>query len=250
MDSASSLASSAITIQGRAVVLPLEVRDAKSMFAAFLVPSAAARQLFPATGIRLAEILPGRTIVSVAAIEHLDNDLGRYDEVAVSFPVTLGRRERWPLVGVASDFASQRSAIYIHHMPVTTPFSCAAGREIWGLPKVVAEVSYADSRDRRTVRLTVEGRHALALTVRRGGSWSFQDASFAAIAIRDGRAWKTPDTASGDGVAVGLGGAEIELGEHPIGAELAALGLPKRAIFSGWIERLRARFLGPTLLDT
>jgi hypothetical protein len=249
VDAVPSLASSAITIQGRAVFLPLEVRDAKSMFAAFLVPSLAARQLIPAPGIRVAEILPGRTIVSVAAIEHLDNDLGRYDEVAVSFPVTLGRRVRWPLVGVAADFASQRSAVYIRHMPVTTPFSCAAGREIWGLPKVVADVSYTDFPDRRSVRLTVNGRHALTLSVRRGGSWKFQDASFAAVAIRDGRAWKTPVTSSGEGVGVGLGGAELELGEHAIGAELAALGLPKRPIFSGWIERLRARFLGPTLLD-
>ena len=249
MASVQSAPSSAITIQGRAVFLPLEVRRAKSVFAAFLVPSAAARELIPDVGVELAEVLPGRTIVSIAVIEHLDNDLGRYDELAVSFPVTSGRRPRLPLLGLAADFSSGRTAVYIHHMPVTTDFSCAAGREIWRLPKMVARIDVRESAARRTIAVTVDGRHALTLTVRQGGSWSFRDASFVAVAIRDGRAWKTPVTSSAEGVGIHLAGAAIEVGPHQIGAELASLGLPKRPIVSGSIENLRARFMGPTLLD-
>ena len=38
-------------------------------------------------------------------------------------------------------------------------------------------------------------------------------------------------------------------GEHAIARELRALGLPKRPLLSGWIERMSARFQPPTLLD-
>jgi Acetoacetate decarboxylase (ADC) len=248
--SVNGLASSPITIQGRPLSLPLEVRDSKASFAAFAVPLAAARALIAVSNVRLVEILPGRTVVNISAVEHIDNDLGRYNEVVVAFPVTLGARAHWPFVGALAEFASGHGGIYVHRMPVTTEFACRAGREIWGLPKVVADITIDDSQSRRTVSLTVDGKHALTLTVVRGGRLRFGDAGVDVVAIRDGRAWKTPSTARAEGLGVHLGGATLALGPHAIGAELAALGLPKRALLSGWAEHMTARFVGASLLDT
>src|SRR5207247_2312594 len=95
-------------VEGRVVRLPVEVRDASTMFATFVVPSAAARRLFPQTEIQLAEIFPGRGLMSVAAVDYRDNDLGRYNELAVAFPVRVGRGRPWPIVGMALDFARGR----------------------------------------------------------------------------------------------------------------------------------------------
>ena len=248
--SVSSPASSAITIHGRTLSLPIEVRDSKSVFATFAVSAAAARRLFSQTAVRLAEILPGRTLVSISAVEHVDNDLGPYNEVVIAFPVTIGPREHWPLIGPVAEFASGRGCMYIHQMPVTTAFACAAGREIWGLPKMLADVSIDDQADRRVVTLTVDGVHALTLSGPRGGRMHFRDAAVDVVAIRDGRAWKTTCTSSAEGVSIRLAGAMLTLGPHPIGVELAALGLPKRALASGWVEHMTARFQAPSLLDS
>ncbi|MGH9389971.1 MAG: hypothetical protein ACRD1Z_10170, partial [Vicinamibacteria bacterium] len=49
-------------IEGRIVTLPVEVRDATSASATFIVPSRAVRQILPSTLIDAAEIFPGRAL--------------------------------------------------------------------------------------------------------------------------------------------------------------------------------------------
>ena len=249
MSLVSGLASGPITIEGRTLSLPLEVRDSRATFAAFAVPLAAARALVGLAAVRPAEVLPRHTLLNISTVEHIDNDLGRYNEVVIAFPVTLGSRAQWPFVGAVAQFAAGRGGVYVHHMPVTTEFACRAGREIWGLPKVVADITIEDSADRRSVTMSVEGQHALTLTVARGGRLRFRDAGVDVIAIRDGRAWKTPSTASADQLGLHFGGATLALGAHAIGAELALLGLPKRSLMSGWAGHMTARFIGASLVD-
>ena len=243
-----SAATNEFLIEGRTVRLPVEVRDASTMFATFVVPSAAARRLFPQSEIRLAEIFPGRGLMSIAAVEYRDNDLGRYNEVAVAFPVRHGPGRPWPLVGMALDFARHRGGVYIHRLPVTTSFSCSAGREIWGFPKIVADITIEDRDGERIATLTVDGVHALTLSVRRstGGRRQFRDAPLDTFSIRDGVTRKTPFVSSGQGMGLRFGGARITLGDHPIAQELRALGLPKRPLLSGWVEKFSARFEAAT----
>jgi hypothetical protein len=44
------------------------------------------------------------------------------------------------------------------------------------------------------------------------------------------------------GVRYRLGGAHVRLGDHPYAKELAALGLPKRAMISGSAENVEMSF--------
>jgi hypothetical protein len=39
-----------------------------------------------------------------------------------------------------------------------------------------------------------------------------------------------------------MGGAELELGAHPIADELRSLGLPKPALMSMWMGKMKGRF--------
>ncbi|MGH7898880.1 MAG: acetoacetate decarboxylase family protein [Candidatus Binatia bacterium] len=233
-------------VEGRLVRLPVAVRDASTMFATYVVPSAIARRLFPQSAIQLAEIVPGRGLLTIAAIEYRDNDLGRYNEIAVAFPVRHGAGRPWPLFGMAIDFAAGRGGVYIHRLPVTTAFSCAAGREIWGFPKIVADIVIEDRGGERVATLSAGGAHVLTLSVVRRGRRRYADRPLDAFAIRDGVVWRTPFVSSGDRVGVRLGGARLELGGHAIAGELRALGLPKRPLLSGSVERFSARFEAPT----
>src|SRR5207247_9868608 len=69
--------------EGREVTMPVVVRDAASAAATYLVPSAAARRLLPGPELDVVELLPGRALFSIAAIDYRDNDPGDYNEVSL-----------------------------------------------------------------------------------------------------------------------------------------------------------------------
>ena len=45
-----------------------------------------------------------------------------------------------------------------------------------------------------------------------------------------------------NGLRYRLGGARVRLGEHPYAKELASLGFPKRALFSGSVGNVEMSF--------
>lgn len=236
---------SAYVIQGRTVTLPVVVRDAASMSAMFVVPSAGVRRLIPDARLRVPELYPGRTICIIAGIEYRENDLGQYNELSIAFFVTIGDGHPLPFFGMLSGFVRGTLGAYIHRLPVTTSFSRDAGRDIWGFPKTVDQIEFTDEGAERSCRLSVDGSHVLTLTMTRGGRQRMKDMLQDAYAWRDGILWRTPSVMGGEGVGVHLGGARLVLGDHPIADELRNLGLPRRALTSNWVEHMHARFDAP-----
>ena len=230
-------------IQGREVRLPVVVRDASSAFASFVVPSVAVRKLLP-RGLQPAELWPGRTLCSIAGIEYRDNDLGRYHEVAIAFIVHDGQASAVPLL----DVIRGRVGAYIHRLPVTEAFTCEAGSTIWGFPKTIEKISITEEGGRRISKLMMGGAHVLTLSVKSNGRWRFRDAPLTALSHRDHVIRRTPFVSGGEGVGYRLGGATLTLGAHPIADELRSLGLPKRALMSGSINKMRARFEAPQIV--
>ncbi len=233
-----------VRVADRTVDFPVLVRDASVASATFLVPSRAAERLLPSVELAIAEPIPGRALVSLAAIDYLDNDLGTYREFAVSIVVRERAGSSLPFLGLPLAFRSGKAGAYIHRLPVTTEFSRDAGRGIWGYPKIVATITFDDTAERRVARLDVDGQHAVTLTVRRGGRRSFPDAPLVSYGATDGPLRRTTALFAGDGLGFRLGGASVEVGDHEIGRELKMLGFPRRALSSSWIEHMRASF-GP-----
>jgi acetoacetate decarboxylase len=232
-------------VQGRTVSLPVIVRDATSMSAMFVVPSAAVRRLLPPASIHVPELFPGRTLCVIAGIEYRDNDLGRYNEVSVAFFVTTGSRAPTPLFGMLSGFRRGTLGAYIHRLPVTTSFSRDAGRDIWGFPKTVDDIQFHADGARTACTLAADGKHVLTLSMPRGGRRHMKEMPQDAYAWHNGVLWKTPSVMGGDGVGLRFGGVALALGDHPIAAELRGLGLPKRALMGTWVEHMHARFDAP-----
>jgi hypothetical protein len=56
---------------------------------------------------------------------------------------------------------------------------------------------------------------------------------------------KTIFASGAEDVGFSFGGARLELGDHPIAAELRSLGLPKRALLAMWMGRMYGRFEAP-----
>jgi hypothetical protein len=236
-------------VQGRTVPIPVVVRDAEGLSLMYPVRAATVRRLLPTPTLHPAEWWPGWAICVLAAIEYKDNDLGTYNEVGVNFLVTYGPHRALPLLGLITASRLGTLGAYVHRLPVTTTFSRDAGRDIWGFPKTVADITFADAGDRRTCRLEADGAHVLTLTAPRGGSRSFADLPQDAYAWRDGMLFKTPSTMSAEGVGFRLGGATLELGPHPMADELRGLGLPRRALGSTSFLRWGATFQDAQILE-
>ncbi len=266
------------TIQGRTVTLPVCVRDACVLVANFVVSADAVRRLLPTTALQPVELYPGGALMSLAAVEYRDNDLGQYNEVAINFfvrhvaPATPRRgsdlsagavampsrpgappataaarppRPALPFVGALLAFVRREVGVYVHRMPVTTSFSRDAGYEIWGYPKTVDDIAFTDDADRRTCVLRADGSHVLTLTTARRGRLRLGDMPQDTYTWRDGGIIRTRSTMRGQGVGVRLGGAQLTLGAHPIADELRTLGLPRRALMTMSMEHLAATFHAP-----
>jgi hypothetical protein len=234
-------------VQGRVVEMPVVVRDASSAAVTWLVPTAPARRLVPA-GLEVAEVLPGRTLFSLAAIEYRDNDLGDYGEVSMAFFVRRrGERASLPVpwLGDSVDFVRGGLGTWIWKLPVDQSFTCDAGSGIWGFPKSVERIDFEDTAGRRRCRLDMDGRFVLSLSVPRGGTRTLPDASMTTFTEIAGRLHRTTFVSGASEVGFSLGGATLELGSHPVADVLRSLGLPKRPLLCAWMGRQHARFEAP-----
>ena len=229
--------------QGREVRMPVVVRRASSISATYLVSAAAARRLLPGPELDVVELLPGRAFFSIACIDYIDNDLGDYNEVSLAFFVRERRAPAGiPYIGAAADLFRNRLATWIWKLPVNQSFTCEAGRGIWGFPKTVEEIEFTDAGERRSCRLTMDGRHVLTCSAPLGGSRTLPDAEMTTYSYIDGVLHRTTFASGASEVGIHLGSADLTLGDHPLADELRNLGLPRRAMMSVWMGAMKGRF--------
>jgi hypothetical protein len=236
------------TIQGRDLDLPIEVRDASQWAAQFLVPADAAQDVVAPTGLEVATPFPGRSMLSLAFVQYRDTDLDAYHEVAVSFvvrPHDAPPAAPWERV---REFWSGQVGAYIHQLPVDQEFTLEAGRTIWGFPKFLASIDITTVGRRTVCALWHDGQHVFTLDVRRGGPVRLPQQAPPSYSFVDGVLRRTEWRAEGTDRGAVPGGAEIELGEHPIAKELSTLGLPRRALMTASVGHLRASFDGPEVI--
>jgi hypothetical protein len=224
-------------IQDRTVTLPVVVRDASAGVAFFDVDAAAANRFLPGDAFEVVESTPGTAQLLFALIDYKDNDLGDYLEIGITLFVRP--------VG-ATDPAADGT--FIVHLPVDQAFTCEAGCTIWGFPKTVQEITADYTDDSVAWTLTMDGQLVLRLTVPRGGTDEMPDMAIHTYTYKDGAPHRTEFTQGGTGSQVLLGGdgVQLELGDHPIAKDLAALGLASGtpAAMSTWTEHMHGTF-GP-----
>ncbi|TMK89677.1 MAG: acetoacetate decarboxylase, partial [Actinobacteria bacterium] len=206
---------SVYTIEEQTVVLPVRVREASSVYASFLVPAAAAKRLLPA-GLTPLQTIPGRATCTIVGVDYREGDLGQYHEVGVCFLLRPHGGSRLDLLSMVRN----QAPAYIHRLPVTTSFSCEAGRHIWGFPKDVMEIEFADTDTTRTVTLKDQGSLVLQLSAPRGGTKKFSGVDIEAMGSWGGPVQLTPAQMAGEGVKAGFRSGQLVLGVHPIADEL------------------------------
>jgi len=234
---------SGVVIQGRRINYPVIVRDAASASATYMVDAAAARAMLPCPDLDVIEILPGRTLFSLACIDYVDNDLGDYNEVSLAFFVRERSAPRGiPYLGAALDFLRGRVSTFIFWLPVNQEFTREAGETMWGFPKTVEKIDFDHAGERATCTLTSGGRHVLTFSMPRGGKRELPENAMTTYTLMGEQTCATRFESKATGVGFYRGGTELTLGDHPTAEWLRGLGLPKKPLAAVWMEHMRATF--------
>ena len=237
-------------IQGRSVPMPCVVRDACAATATWLVGSRAAQALLPGRELEVAEVFPGRGLLCISCVDYRDNDLGDYNEVSIAlFVHKRGERKGIPYVGAALDMIRGLLPSYVLHLPVSQSFTCEAGRTIWGFPKSVDEIEIDTGGDRLRCVWNKDGLNVLKMSAPMGGTRELPEQTLRTYSYIDGELHETRFVSGADVFGIRRGGVKIALGPHSISDELRSLGLPKPALMSMWMGKVRGRFEAPQRSD-
>lgn len=234
-------------VSGRQIAMPVQVRTATAFMAVFSVAAARAQASIRDTGLEVLEFFPGKALCTLVFVDYIDGDLGPYNEFGVCFLVRT--RAGGPLRDLGSLVTGGAGAL-IHHLPVDGDFTLAAGREIWGFPKTLADFDVDHDSPARRGRLTVDGALVAELSVSPGLPVPGKGlaASLDAYSHLDGTTRRTTWDMNPTGVRARLGGATLHLGSHPIADELRSLGLPGRALATSTIDNLEMTFGNATAM--
>jgi len=231
-------------VLGKQVDMPVEIRAASAFMAMYSVPTVAAQSLIDYTGLEILQFRPGRGVCVLVFVDYVDGDLGPYNEFGVAFLVRDHRSDGASVPKDLKALARGRAGALIHQLPVDGDFTLAAGRGIWGFPKVLADFDVDHTGSVKRGSVSQGGRLIAQLSVKPGipvpGSGA--GTSLAAYSHLDGLTRFTTWDMSPTGVRSRPGGAELKLGSHPIADELRSLGLPKRALATSSIPELKMTF--------
>jgi Acetoacetate decarboxylase (ADC) len=246
-----------LTFDGHDTVVPLRYHSGTAMVGVFAARSRAVSAKAPHPSLRPATIAPGISPVIVIGFEFV-TDIGPVNELCVAVPLRRGHLPI-PFAPLAAGVLAGSLPTWIWHLPVSTEIANVLGREMWGFPKIHAEIQIAEDGDgNRTTRLTengapilslhgpaLHGKHALRLPML---NHLWQDSTHVQTADHE---FRLADI----GVNLVPGTARLELlSDHTIARDLDDVLISRRAIAYAHARSLQAllgmpKHLTPVLLD-
>lgn len=232
-------------VEGRRVDLPVRVGSATQVSGTWRVDATVAQEIVSHTGLEVVRDRRGRSTVSVAAVDYLQNDLGRYHEIALAFVVVP--HDAPP--GWKPD--PRNPTTYIHRLPVDESFTCAAGRQIWGFPKWETAITIRGGRRGTDAVLIERGSFVLGMHVDPG--WMplpSKPLPMQCYTFLDGVLRRTRWTTTMHGARLRPGGARLAVGSgHPMAYEMDKLGLhARRPLIAVTAPNLTATFAAPEVI--
>ncbi len=230
---------------------PILYYDATALLTFFWCELEAAQSFLDDTGLQATRFLNGRALAAIGWYEYRDTDIGAYNEVGVAIAVQPENRAlRLPIMQFFYPAGRRTLGFYIIDLPVTTEIACAAGREMWGFPKFVAEIPLQFEKGSVSAAVLAPEKQEpiVSMNGRLGAGIPLPGMDLVLYSNKDDRLLRTEvitsgwlRTSPGNGLRV-----ETGPGTHPMADNLRRLGLNGASPFSCQLtHRFRSRlYLG------
>ena len=213
---------------GHTVELPVRT-EATMLGACFAVPKSGVAELLP-SGLQPIRATPtGAAAVTLLSVEYHDVEIPEiepYNEFAVMIPAHHTSPSKVPYVSALT----QATNAYVWYMPVTTEPAKAFGIDIWGFPKVVADITHEDDGSVRTTTVTVDGDRFITFEIDRPPSMNMEDEGFS-YTLKNEQLLRVPNRIDADaGLWPFSNNVSMSFGDHSKADPLKPLNLGDRAL--------------------
>ena len=222
-------------VDGAVGYLPMRYHDSDSFFALYTADLRSVTNALPSDAITPLRWLDGRALLMVAAyrwqritwsgLDGSSGQLAPYGEVGVAALTSVGPAPR------ALPLLLDQATSTILQLPVTTREARDGGRSIYGMPKFLADMDFAESPGTRSVRVSDQGEDILTLTVRLSGRFrSRTDSTVGHVSVNGELREIVSPSCGYSQLRFGAGGADLELGTHPVAQQIRELGIAPRPV--------------------
>jgi hypothetical protein len=205
--------------------VPIFYYDISSISAAFLTPLEKIKALLLSLRMKPLRVTPWHGLTVITAYEYRDCDLGPYNEVSISFPITIDKTSSWinTMLGKTGEYMK----VYIRHLPVTTEIARAVGVDFAGFPKFIAQIEFVEEDGWCRCRLSGDQGHILTLGVRQLPLVTAGRSRVHSMTLLEDKILRLEFVISESDKAVSRDSEDfqLELGDHQISQELKELGL-------------------------
>jgi hypothetical protein len=211
--------------------MPVFYYDITTINVAFLTPLKKICALLPSPRMFPLRATPWHAVTAITCFEYRDCDAGPYNEVSISFPITIDRPA--PILTGLFRHITEGPMTYVHHLPVTTDIAHKFGIDFYNYPKFIANIDFKNEDGWLSCRLAEDSTHILTLSVRKIPVKDFDRWRFHGITFRDGRILRSEAIINVRKQAISRNPADVklELGDHAISQELRDLHLGRMIHF-------------------
>jgi len=141
------------------VELPVFCNDGSAVAAFFMCDYEKAAQKLEGTGLYPVEFSKGKTFATLGLFEYRESTLEPYNEGFLM--IAVSPQPRMSFLAKRFQFfmkaKKRKLGFYTIDLPITEELPLVAGREIWGVPKFLADISLNFSNDRFTGEVLLKG---------------------------------------------------------------------------------------------
>jgi hypothetical protein len=198
--------------------------DVTTVTAVFIAPLRHLKTLLPSKQMKLLRLSPVHGLIAVTVFEYRDSDIGPYNEVSISLPVTVDKRAPM-LVGALGALGEPMA--YVWQLPVTTEIARFGGVEFYGFPKFIAEIAFTRENGWIRCHLAADGQDILALGARQVDTKRAKRSRMHPLTMKGERILRCEVIVNPRQMGVSRRAEDVtlELGDHLIAQQLRGLEL-------------------------
>jgi hypothetical protein len=235
--------------------MPCHFRKVHYVVALFKARGEALDKILTGTGLVPALKWGKSYLVAMGLIRYTESDLGAYDEVIFSIP-SIPTDAKKPIshwADLVAPLEKRKVGQYIFHIPVTSGFSEAAGKELWGYPKIVTGIKHDFKPGRIDTQVSdPSGKMMLRCSGTMGFSIPSIPLSLITYSFHEGNKLRTAVKVRGGMKLYIQQSLKIEIGDsdHPMAKDLRLLGLDgKKPVVVMDSDKFQAVFYEGIIVD-